>query len=166
MKRQSRRKNPVDWRAEHADHVLSWTNRYQQDVDDGEPYDQGVFDQYLQWLHRSTRLHIKPPYYEATAEDESDDDEDPYDATTRASTQPDRAPLHSYVVIYHVLQLLFVFLYLVHLPPGLVSAGVAAVSVLRRGSAAYTPHQLYWGPRPGTGFSAGIITHSNCTCKF
>ena len=70
------------------------------------PHDQHTFDEYLQWLHMSTRTHIKPPYTDVVIDDDSKEDviedviEDVYDVTTREDTQLQRAPLQRYVVIY------------------------------------------------------------------
>jgi hypothetical protein len=61
----------------------------------GPPHDQYAFDEYLRWLHRSTRTHIKPPYTDRAVGDDSEDDviADVYDEVTREETQPQRAPL-------------------------------------------------------------------------
>ena len=64
----------------------------------GPPHDQRTFDEYLRWLHRSIRAHIKPPYTEEVIDE--DDEEDMYDVATRDDTQLQRAPLQRYVVIY------------------------------------------------------------------
>ena len=55
---------------------------------DGLDHDQHTFDQYLTWLNRSTRTHIKSPYTDEAIEDGSEDDaiEDVYDKATRAET--------------------------------------------------------------------------------
>jgi hypothetical protein len=59
------------------------------------PHDQHAFDEYLRWLHRSTRTHIKPPYTDRTVGDDSEDDiiADVYDEATREEMQPHRASL-------------------------------------------------------------------------
>ena len=61
----------------------------------GPPHDQRTFDEYLRWLHRSTRTHIKPPYTDAAIDEDSEEDiiEDVYDVITREDTQLERAPL-------------------------------------------------------------------------
>jgi hypothetical protein len=61
----------------------------------GPPHDQHAFDEYLWWLHRFTRTHIKPPYTDRAFGDDSEDDviADVYDEVTREETQPQRAPL-------------------------------------------------------------------------
>ena len=55
----------------------------------GPPHDQYTFDEYLRWLHRSTRTHIKPSYTEEAIDEDSEEDviEDVYDVTTREDTQ-------------------------------------------------------------------------------
>ena len=75
-----------------------WQTRDRQPVDAGPPHDQHTFDEYLRWLHRSTRTHIKPPYTEEAIDE--DDEEDVYDVATRDDTQLQRAPLERYVVRY------------------------------------------------------------------
>ena len=64
-------------------------------VDAGSPYDQHTFDEYLRWLHVSTRAHIKPPYTEEAIDEDSEEDviKDVYDVVTREDTQLQRAPL-------------------------------------------------------------------------
>ena len=58
--------------------------------------------EYLWWLHRSTRTHIKPPYTEEAIDKDSEEDviEDVYDVATRDDTQLQRAPFQRYVVRY------------------------------------------------------------------
>ena len=53
----------------------------QHPVHAGPPHDQHTFDEYLLWLHMSTRTHIKPPYTEETIDEDSEEDviEDVYD---------------------------------------------------------------------------------------
>ena len=60
-----------------------------QPVDAGPPHDQRTFDEYLRWLHMSTRTHIKPPYTEEVIDEDDEEDviEDVYDVTTRDDTQ-------------------------------------------------------------------------------
>jgi hypothetical protein len=64
------------------------------------PHDQHTFDEYLRWLHRSMRTHIKPSYTEDAINDDSEEDviEDAYDIATREEIQLERAPLQRYVV--------------------------------------------------------------------
>jgi len=89
-------------RVTHNKAILLWDHRECPDPTDGLPHDQRNFDQYLTWLHRSTRTHIKPLYTDQAIEDESDDGAiaDVYDAIPRAVTQPERGPLQSYMVLY------------------------------------------------------------------
>ncbi|XP_066377315.1 uncharacterized protein [Miscanthus floridulus] len=65
----------------------------------GPPHDQHTFNEYLWWLHRSTRTHIKPPYTDVAIDEDSEKDviEDVYDVTTRENTQLERAPLQRYM---------------------------------------------------------------------
>ena len=94
-----RRYKTNDWRVTHNAHIQ---NRERQPVHAGPPHDQHTFDEYLRWLHKSTRTHIKPPYTDVAIDDDSEEDviEDVYDVTTREDTQLERAPLQRYVVIY------------------------------------------------------------------
>ena len=86
----------------HYEFVQLWETREWQAVDADPPHDQHTFDDYLWWLHRSTRTHIKPPYTEDTIDEDSEEDviEDVYDIATREETQPQRAPLQRYMVRY------------------------------------------------------------------
>ena len=69
----------------HNAHIHLWETREWQPVHAGPPHDQHTFDEYLRWLHRSTRTHIKPPYTKE-AIDEEDVIEDVYDVATRDDT--------------------------------------------------------------------------------
>ena len=86
----------------HNVYIQLWQNRDRQSVDAGPPHDQHTFNEYLRWLHRSTRTHIKPPYTEEAIDKDSEEDviDDVYDVATREDTQLQRAPLQRYVVRY------------------------------------------------------------------
>ena len=86
----------------HYEFIQLWETRQPIPVHADLPHDQHTFDEYLWWLHRSTRTHIKPPYTEDAIDDNSKEDviEDVYDIATREETQPQRAPLQRYVVRY------------------------------------------------------------------
>ena len=86
----------------HNAHIHLWQNREWQPVHVGPPHDQHTFDEYLRWLHRSTRTHIKPPYTDVVIDEDSEEDviEDVYDVTTREDTQLQRALFQRYVVRY------------------------------------------------------------------
>ena len=55
----------------------------------GPPHDQHTFDEYLWWLHRSMRTHIKPPYTEEAIDEDDEEDviKDVYDVATRDDIQ-------------------------------------------------------------------------------
>ena len=84
-----------DCRVTHNAHIHLWETRERQLVHAGPPHDQYTFDEYLRWLHRSTRTHIKPPYTKEAIDEDSEEDmiEDVYDVVTREDTQLQRAPL-------------------------------------------------------------------------
>ena len=86
----------------HNAYIQLWQSRDLQPIDAGPRHDQHTFDEYLRWLHRSTRTHIKPPYTEEAIDEDSEDDviEDVYDVATREDTQLQRALLQRYVVRY------------------------------------------------------------------
>ena len=56
------------------------------------------YREYLEWLHRSTRISVHPPVPSIPIDEEGSDDDDPYDVMTRTSMQPERAPLENYMV--------------------------------------------------------------------
>ena len=91
-----------DWRVTHSSYIHLWQTRVPHAVLAGPPHDQHTFDEYLRWLHRSTRTHVKPPYTDVVIDEDSEEDviEDVYDVTTREDTQLQRAPLQRYVVRY------------------------------------------------------------------
>lgn len=76
-----------------------WVHRDRVHVDSGPPFDQDAFNEYVRWLQRSTRLHIKGAYTDRAVEEGSEEDvvEDEYDVETRLETQPQRASLMPYV---------------------------------------------------------------------
>ena len=82
----------------HNAYIQLRQTKDRQPVDVGPPHDQHTFDEYLRWLHRSMRTHIKPPYTEEAIN--KDSEEDVYDVATREDTQLQRAPLQRYVVRY------------------------------------------------------------------
>ena len=86
----------------HNTYIQLWQTRDRQPVDAGPPHDQHTFNEYLRWLHRSTRTHIKPPYTEEAIDEDGEEDviEDVYDVATRDDTQLHRAPLQRYMVRY------------------------------------------------------------------
>ena len=86
----------------HSSYIHLWQTRVPHAVLAGPPHDQRTFDEYLRWLHRSTRTHIKPPYTEEAIDEDDEEDviEDVYDVATRDDTQLQRAPLQRYVVRY------------------------------------------------------------------
>ena len=55
----------------HNAHIHLWETRERQPVHAGPPHDHHTFDEYLRWLHRSTRTHIKPPYIEEAIDEDS-----------------------------------------------------------------------------------------------
>ena len=69
----------------HNAHIHLWETSEWQSVHAGPPYDQHTFDEYLRWLHRSMRTHIKPLYTEKAIDEDSK--EDVYDIATRDDTQ-------------------------------------------------------------------------------
>jgi hypothetical protein len=56
------------------------------------------YREYLLWLRRTSRVHVKPPTLSIPIDEGESDDEDPYDIMTRTGVQPERAPLENYMV--------------------------------------------------------------------
>jgi len=79
----------------HYEFIQLWKTKQRISVHADPPHDQRTFDEYLRWLHRSMRTHIKPPYTEDAIDNDSEEDviEDVYDIATREETQPQRALL-------------------------------------------------------------------------
>ena len=73
----------------HNTYIQLWQTRDRQPIDAGSPHDQHTFDEYLRWLHRSTKTYIKPPYTEEVIDEDDEEDvlEDVYDVATRDNTQ-------------------------------------------------------------------------------
>ena len=86
----------------HYEFIQLWETREWRAVNAGPPHDQHTFDEYLRWLHKSMRTHIKPSYTEEAIDEDDEEDviEDVYDVATRDDTQLQRAPLQRYVVRY------------------------------------------------------------------
>jgi hypothetical protein len=87
----------------HARYLDRLNNRQRKDPQDGLAWRPGPHREYLRWYHTSIRTKIKPALTDEHNEDapsDSDDDiADEYDNLTRVGTQPERAPLHDYLVI-------------------------------------------------------------------
>jgi hypothetical protein len=68
--------------------------------DSGAVHSDNAYLQHLAWLHRQTRLFLRPPMIAANLDDTDSDDDinDPYDRYTREGVQPERAPLERHVV--------------------------------------------------------------------
>ena len=64
----------------------------------GAWYVANEYHQYLEWLHRSTKISVHPPLSSIPIDEGESDDDDPYDEITRVSVQPERAPLENYMV--------------------------------------------------------------------
>ena len=86
----------------HYEFIQLWETRQRIPVHADPKHNQHTFDEYLWWLHRSTRTHIKPLYTEEAIDEDLEKDviEDVYDIGTREDTQLQRAPLQIYVVRY------------------------------------------------------------------
>ena len=89
-----------DWRITHRQWIELWENRGETPVDDGEPHDQQGYDKYLQWLHRSTRVHLLQAVPDHPIGEDSEEEavQDEYDQMTRLGTQVQKAPMQIYVV--------------------------------------------------------------------
>jgi hypothetical protein len=67
-----KRYNEKDWRITHYKAMELCANRERVEFDFGPPHDQHTFNEYLQWLHMSTRTHIRGPYIEEGVEEDSE----------------------------------------------------------------------------------------------
>lgn len=95
-----KRHGDKDWRIVHEGYIRQWEERTRHEVDEGDEHVQYVFDEYLWWLHRSARTHIKAPYTNVPISDDEEEDviEDVYDAEIRDDIMVERAPMQRYVV--------------------------------------------------------------------
>ena len=68
--------------------IHDWDSRQRVLITEIPPHDQRNFDRYLQWLHRSTRIHMQAPYTNKPIDEDEDEDDitDAYDETTRMET--------------------------------------------------------------------------------
>uniref|UniRef100_K3ZCG9 SWIM-type domain-containing protein n=1 Tax=Setaria italica TaxID=4555 RepID=K3ZCG9_SETIT len=91
-----------DWRVKHDRYIHLWQNKEGCDPEGG-PYWRPN-NEYIRWYCTSTRTKVKPSWTNVPIEDApSDDDADianVYDTMTRHGTQPERAPLHDYMVSF------------------------------------------------------------------
>jgi hypothetical protein len=89
-----------DWREIHAQYIERWERREKQPLQDGPPHDPHAFNEYLRWLHKSTRVQVRQAYKggELPADSEDDIVADKYEEATMREMQPQRAPLQRYVV--------------------------------------------------------------------
>jgi hypothetical protein len=51
-----------DWREIHTQYIERWERREKQPLQDGPPHDPHAFNEYLRWLHRSTRVQVRQTY--------------------------------------------------------------------------------------------------------
>jgi hypothetical protein len=56
------------------------------------------YREYLIHLHRSTRVHVRPPSSKVPIVEGGSDEEDPYDVITRRGVQLERASVENYMV--------------------------------------------------------------------
>ena len=73
------------------------------DPESGPSHRHNHYKEYLRWFHSVARVSVKPPLENVPIEDRADtnnDDDivDEYDDITREGVQPERAPLHNYMV--------------------------------------------------------------------
>lgn len=87
-----------NWRIKHNSYLLDWEQREQHDPEDVPAWQPGTPNhRYLRWFHSVTRFRLRPTWVEDDIEDVSLD-EDQYDEYTRGGVQPERGPLHDYMV--------------------------------------------------------------------
>ncbi|TVU24653.1 hypothetical protein EJB05_27102, partial [Eragrostis curvula] len=93
----------VNWAEKNQAYIALWENRVNIRVQptSGPRHLTVAFNEYLQWFHEVSRVHLKPALSGvaiADLPDSGDEDDliDDYDAATRVGTQPERAPLHNY----------------------------------------------------------------------
>lgn len=98
ISRQKRFGGGNNWLQKHSKYVEQWMNKERVELTNGACSVANEYREYLMWLHRSTRLHVKPPALSIPIDEGGSDDEDPYDVITRRGVQPKRAPLDNYMV--------------------------------------------------------------------
>lgn len=76
-----------------------WENKDRHEPMESAPWLPGQHQDYLRWFHAVSRTHLKPTWVEDHIEDDpSNQDKDNYDEVTHLGTQPDRGPLHDYLL--------------------------------------------------------------------
>jgi hypothetical protein len=87
-----------DWLQVHERYVQGWMNKETVDPNDGAASREREYHEYLIYLHKATRVHVKPPLSTIPTNEQDNDEEDLYDVITRRGVQPERAPVENYVV--------------------------------------------------------------------
>jgi hypothetical protein len=72
-----------DWLQKHSKYVEQWMNKERVEPTNGHRSLANEYREYLLWLHRSTRVHVKPPSSIIPIDEGGSDEEDPYDVITR-----------------------------------------------------------------------------------
>jgi hypothetical protein len=88
------RMKQMDWHEIHTQYIKRWERREKQLLQDGPPHDPHAFNEYLRWLHRSTRVQVRQACKEGELPTDFEDDiiADEYEEATMRETQPQRAP--------------------------------------------------------------------------
>ena len=74
-----------DWLVKHQKYVQEWEARERVEPTNGAHRVTSDYHEYLAWLHRSTRITVRPPVSSIPIDEQGSDDKDPYDVMTRTS---------------------------------------------------------------------------------
>jgi hypothetical protein len=87
-----------NWMQKHSTYIHEWEHRPRMEPTNGARCTAAEFREYLQYLHRSTRIRVHPTLTSAPIDEGDSDEDDPYDIVTRQGVFPERAPLQNYMV--------------------------------------------------------------------
>lgn len=72
-----------NWLNRHEKYVLQWMNKELVEPTIGARSVVSEYREYLMYLHRSTRVHVRPPMSTIPIVEGGSDEEEPYDLITR-----------------------------------------------------------------------------------
>ena len=87
-----------NWLVKHQKYVQKWKARQRVEPTNGAHCATSDYHEFLAWLHRSTRITVRPPVSSIPIDEQGSDDEDLYDVMIRISVLSQRVPLENYMV--------------------------------------------------------------------
>lgn len=93
-------KKVTDWEHEHRVYIAEWHTVQQQVEQHHAPHEDSQFQRYLDWLHSSYRVHLRPRWTAADIleEDFNEENVNSFDKASRLGYQFEHAPVADRIV--------------------------------------------------------------------